>query len=82
MPRDFQRIVIVNRGEAAMRFLHAAREDALEHGRPLTSIALYTDPDRRSLFVREADEAISLGGPFVTDPADGRRQVRDQQCEL
>jgi acetyl/propionyl-CoA carboxylase alpha subunit len=74
MPRDFQRIAIVNRGEAAMRFLHAAREDSLERGQPLVSIALYTDPDRRSLFVREADEAISLGGPFVTDPADGRRK--------
>ncbi|HEX2165022.1 MAG TPA: biotin carboxylase N-terminal domain-containing protein, partial [Thermoanaerobaculia bacterium] len=74
MPRDFTRIAIVNRGEAAMRFLHAAREDSLERGRPLTTIALYTEPDRRSLFVREADEAVSLGAPFVTDPADGRRK--------
>ncbi|HUO87236.1 MAG TPA: biotin carboxylase N-terminal domain-containing protein, partial [Thermoanaerobaculia bacterium] len=74
MARDFRRVVIVNRGEAAMRFLHAAREDSLESGRALTSIALYTDPDRRSLFVREADEAVSLGEPFVTDPVDGRRK--------
>ena len=26
MPRSFSRVAIVNRGEAALRFIHAARE--------------------------------------------------------
>ena len=57
----FERIAIVNRGEPAMRFIIAAREYAQERGEPLHTIALYTDPDRRAMFVREADEAYSLG---------------------
>ena len=57
---NFQRIAIVNRGEPAMRFIIAAREYAQEHREPLHTIALYTDPDRRVMFVREADEAYSL----------------------
>ena len=61
MQHEFQRVAIVNRGEAAMRFIHAAREFTLEYGAPLRTIALFTDPDRHAMFVREADEAVSLG---------------------
>ncbi len=57
----FKRIAIVNRGEPAMRFIIAAREYEQEHRDSLHTIALYTDPDRRAMFVREADEAYSLG---------------------
>ena len=32
MKHEFQRVAIVNRGEAAMRFIHAAREFNQEHG--------------------------------------------------
>jgi acetyl/propionyl-CoA carboxylase alpha subunit/acetyl-CoA carboxylase carboxyltransferase component len=61
MQIEFQRVAIVNRGEPAMRFIRAAREFSLEHGVPLRTIAFYTEPDRHSMFVREADEAVSLG---------------------
>ena len=64
----FERVAIVNRGEAAMRFIHAAREWNQEHGTSLRTIALYTDPDRNAMFVRHADEAISLGPPQIADP--------------
>jgi acetyl/propionyl-CoA carboxylase alpha subunit/acetyl-CoA carboxylase carboxyltransferase component len=57
----FERVAILNRGEPAMRFIIAAREYAQERGQPLHTIALYTDPDRRAMFVREADEAYALG---------------------
>ena len=50
-----------------MRFIHAAREYSQEHGVPLCTIALYTDPDRHAMFVREADEAVSLGAAQITD---------------
>jgi acetyl/propionyl-CoA carboxylase alpha subunit/acetyl-CoA carboxylase carboxyltransferase component len=58
---SFKRIAIVNRGEPAMRFIIAAREYEQENRESLHTIALYTDPDRRAMFVREADEAYSLG---------------------
>ena len=69
---NFKRIAIVNRGEPAMRFIIAAREYAQEHREPLHTIALYTDPDRRAMFVREADEAYSLG-PATYLTSDGHR---------
>src|SRR5437588_2602793 len=64
---EFRRIVIVNRGEAAMRFIRAVREFNQEHGTSLQTIALFTDPERHAMFVREADEAISLGPARVLD---------------
>jgi acetyl/propionyl-CoA carboxylase alpha subunit len=68
MQRKFERVAIVNRGEAAMRFIHAAREFNQEHGTALRTIALFTDPDRHAMFVRQADEAVSLGPPQIADP--------------
>ena len=61
MPPLLSRLAIVNRGEAAMRCIHAARERNAEGHPPLTIIALYTDVERRAMFVREADEAVLLG---------------------
>ena len=69
MQREFQRVAIVNRGEAAMRFIHAVREFNLEHGTSLRAIALFTEPDRHAMFVREADEAVSLGAAQIIDPS-------------
>src|SRR5208283_4758369 len=43
-----------------------------EHEVPLHTIALFTEPDRNAMFVREADEAHSLGAAHFTDP-DTRR---------
>ena len=68
MEHEFQRVAIENRGEAAMRFIHATRDFNQEHGTSLRTIALFTEPDRRSMFVREADEAVCLGPAQVPDP--------------
>ncbi|WFE28185.1 carboxyl transferase domain-containing protein [Solwaraspora sp. WMMD791] len=57
----FSRIAIVNRGEAAMRLIHAVRELAAETGARIETVALYTDVDRTATFVREADIAYDLG---------------------
>jgi len=67
MNREFARVAIVNRGEAAMRFIHAAREFNHEHRTPLRTIALFTEPERHAMFVREADEAVCLGPTLVLD---------------
>ncbi|HSX68248.1 carboxyl transferase domain-containing protein [Nocardioides sp.] len=56
----FSRIAIVNRGEAAMRLVHAVR-DLKAAGEQLTTIALYTDAERHAMFVRESDESYGLG---------------------
>jgi acetyl/propionyl-CoA carboxylase alpha subunit/acetyl-CoA carboxylase carboxyltransferase component len=67
MKHEFQRVAIVNRGEAAMRFIHAVRDFNQEHGTSLRTIALFTEPDRHSMFVREADEAVCLGPAQILD---------------
>ena len=71
MKRSFSRVAIVNRGEAALRFLHAAVELNRE-GERIHTIALHTDAEAQGLFVREADEAYSLG-PATVEDRDGRR---------
>ena len=68
MQNEFQRVAIVNRGEPAMRFIHAVREFNQVHGTSLRTIALFTDPDRNAMFVREADEAVCLGPAHTIDP--------------
>jgi len=75
MPTRFRRIAIVNRGEPAMRLIHTVRELRAQGGDWVT-IALFTEPDRDGLFVREADEAHSLGAASFVDPRDGQRKSR------
>jgi acetyl/propionyl-CoA carboxylase alpha subunit len=67
------RIAIVNRGEAAMRLIHAVRElNAAEtwsgsasvagaRTAPIETIALYTEAERSATFVREADDSYCIG---------------------
>jgi acetyl/propionyl-CoA carboxylase alpha subunit/acetyl-CoA carboxylase carboxyltransferase component len=57
----FSRVAIVNRGEAAMRLIHAVRDLVAETGTPIETVALHTDVDRTATFVREADLAYDLG---------------------
>ena len=62
MTQAFGRIAIVNRGEPAMRLIHAVREwNAQRDGAPLRTIAVYTAVDRAAMFVREADESVLIG---------------------
>src|SRR4051794_20416451 len=49
-----------------MRAITAARELNEELDEPITVIALYTEPERHALFVRQADEHHCLG-PAMTD---------------
>src|ERR1700722_5218393 len=56
----FSRVAIVNRGEAAMRLIHAVRDLSAQTGARVETVALYTDADRTATFVREADLAYPL----------------------
>ena len=59
----FARIAVVNRGEAAMRLIHAVRDlnAAAPDGPPIQVIALHTDGEKAAMFVREADVAYNIG---------------------
>ncbi|HET7303267.1 MAG TPA: carboxyl transferase domain-containing protein [Segeticoccus sp.] len=60
----FSRIAIVNRGESAMRLIHAVRDlnaAAGPDGHRIETVALHTEGERRAMFVREADHAYGLG---------------------
>ncbi len=63
----FQRIAIVNRGEPAMRLIHAVREWNAEGRSPLRTIALFTAVDRHAMFVRESDESVLIGPDDADD---------------
>jgi acetyl/propionyl-CoA carboxylase alpha subunit/acetyl-CoA carboxylase carboxyltransferase component len=67
-----RRLAIVNRGEPAIRCLAAVAELGDDFDEPITTIALYTDPDAASLFVRQADEAVPLGPAMIADDSGGR----------
>jgi len=53
----FQKVVIANRGEIAMRILRACR--ALE----IRTVAIHSEADEAALHVRFADEAVCVGPP-------------------
>ena len=60
----FSRIAIVNRGEAAMRLIHAVRDmnaQAGPDGHRIETVALHTEGERRAMFAREADVSYDLG---------------------
>lgn len=48
----FERIAIVDRGEAAMRVIRAGRELNRGQHMGLSTVAIFTEPDRHALFVR------------------------------
>ena len=74
MRRSFEKIAIVTRGEAAVRLIRAIRELNHEQHLSLTAVALFTEPDRQALFVREADDAVCIGPATFVDQRDGQRK--------
>ena len=57
----FQKLLIANRGEIAVRIIRACREMGI------TSVAVYSTADREALHTQLADEAICIGKPAPAD---------------
>jgi acetyl-CoA carboxylase biotin carboxylase subunit len=57
----FNKILIANRGEIALRIIRTCREMGIK------TVAVYSTADRESLHVRFADEAVCIGPPSSSE---------------
>ena len=68
--RDFDKVLVANRGEIARRILRTLKQMGL------ASVAVFSDADREALHVQEADGAVRIG------PAPSRESYLDQAAIL
>ena len=56
-PKTFDKILIANRGEITRRVIKTCKQMGIK------TVAVYSDADFNSMFVKEADEAYRIGPP-------------------
>lgn len=60
-PKTFDKILIANRGEITRRVIKSCKKMGIK------TVAVYSDADMNSMFVKEADEAYRIGTPASKD---------------
>mgnify|MGYP006064925321 CR=1 FL=1 len=71
----FRRILIANRGEVAARVIRTCRRLGVQ------TVAVYAEPDAELSYLREADEAVCIGGRRAYLDADAIIQAGlDARC--
>jgi acetyl/propionyl-CoA carboxylase alpha subunit len=60
-PKTFDKILIANRGEITRRVIKTCKKMGVK------TVAVYSDADMNSMFVKEADEAYRIGPPPTKD---------------
>jgi len=60
-PRPFSKVLVANRGEIAIRVLRAVSESGL------TSVAVFSDSDEKSMHVEIADHSVHLPGETLEE---------------
>ena len=65
----FQRILVANRGEIALRVIRACKELGVE------VVAVYSQADRDAVYLAQADRAICIGKSQSTDSYLNRSRI-------